>query len=361
MEWNATEPTEAVGGTVFGEPQPKDANRCDSTLRIMTFNIWKGGSRVADGLEKIAKHISRIDPDIVALQVRVSRKPSNILRYLMHTFQEVETEDVMPALQSFLNPESAFQYPVPSYTVNMDRSIAILTKHEILEEARPIGARAVTAKIRITFKDGSVEDVNFWTTHLNWESYGPYAACNRLVTRPEQIDAGENNINGRHPGRVENINEIVNLEQFRSDLIADDLLILAGDFNSPSHLDWTQSTKKDHCGWVYSWPTTKIVQDFGFKDIFRELHPDPVRDPGFTWSPIYKFFDDGGDNWGRSIPEPQDRVDYIHYKKNRSLWTAASAFVYSGNETLNYIPDELFNDWPSDHASVVAEFRYKCP
>lgn len=40
-------------------------------LRIMTFNIWKSGTEVENGLYKVAKHIRIIDPDIVALQVSV--------------------------------------------------------------------------------------------------------------------------------------------------------------------------------------------------------------------------------------------------------------------------------------------------
>ena len=39
-------------------------------IRVMTFNIWGSGMNVKDGLEKIAKHIAKVDPDIVALQVR---------------------------------------------------------------------------------------------------------------------------------------------------------------------------------------------------------------------------------------------------------------------------------------------------
>jgi hypothetical protein len=35
----------------------------------MAFNTWTFGSAVDDGLAKIAKHISFIQPDIVALQV----------------------------------------------------------------------------------------------------------------------------------------------------------------------------------------------------------------------------------------------------------------------------------------------------
>lgn len=40
-----------------------------TNLRIMTFNTWLSGARVENGLQKIAKHIGQLQPDIVALQV----------------------------------------------------------------------------------------------------------------------------------------------------------------------------------------------------------------------------------------------------------------------------------------------------
>lgn len=40
-------------------------------LRVMTFNIWLSGARVQNGMEKIAQQIKEVDPDIVALQVKI--------------------------------------------------------------------------------------------------------------------------------------------------------------------------------------------------------------------------------------------------------------------------------------------------
>jgi len=51
----------------------EDANNVrgsERPLRVMTFNLWVSGANVKDGLGKIAKHINKVNPDIVALQVR---------------------------------------------------------------------------------------------------------------------------------------------------------------------------------------------------------------------------------------------------------------------------------------------------
>ena len=47
-----------------------------STIRVMTFNVWLCGTQVKQGLDKIAKHIKMIDPDVVALEVGLSTQKS---------------------------------------------------------------------------------------------------------------------------------------------------------------------------------------------------------------------------------------------------------------------------------------------
>ena len=37
-------------------------------------------------------------------------------------------------------------------------------------------------------------------------------------------------------------------------------LVVAGDFNSPSHLDWTEATRERHCGLALAWPVSLAMQ-----------------------------------------------------------------------------------------------------
>ena len=81
-------------------------------------------------------------------------------------------------------------------------------------------------------------------------------------------------------------------------------VFLTGDFNSPSHLDWTQAVadSRREVPYAVAWPASKALAEAGFGDSYRDAHPDPVADPGYTWSP-------GG-------PETQDkdffdRIDWV--------------------------------------------------
>ncbi|MBC6463804.1 hydrolase, partial [Actinomadura sp. HBU206391] len=89
----------------------------------------------------------------------------------------------------------------------------------------------------------------------------------------------------------------------------------------------------------------------GLRDSYRAAHPDPVRDPGVTWSPIHAEHEDGS---GRA--EPQDRIDYILYA-GAGLDVLHSTTCVSGSPRR--YPDVEDNEWPSDHAAVITTFAVR--
>ena len=110
-------------------------------------------------------------------------------------------------------------------------------------------------------------------------------------------------------------------------------VILAGDFNSNSHLDYVEVSQEQY-GIVVEWPVTKIVADAGFRDAYRERHPKIDRAADRTWSPRF--------------PEQiQDRIDFV-------FWRGASLRVVEAKRL-----DQSEPRWPSDHAAVWANFRWK--
>ena len=120
---------------------------------------------------------------------------------------------------------------------------------------------------------------------------------------------------------------------------------LVGDFNSPSHLDWTPevSAVRPEVPFPVDWPVSRALADAGFRDSYRESFPDPVEVPGFTWTP-------GGPE---SIPdEVHDRID----------WVLASGPAETLGSTVvgeDGGPDVAigFDPWPTDHRGVLSEFE----
>ncbi|MHC5028199.1 MAG: endonuclease/exonuclease/phosphatase family protein, partial [Planctomycetota bacterium] len=62
-------------------------------------------------------------------------------------------------------------------------------------------------------------------------------------------------------------------------------VIVGGDFNSGSHLDWTAAAADmpNHLGRIVTWPVSDQMRAAGYIDAFRTAHPDPVAAPGLTW------------------------------------------------------------------------------
>jgi len=80
-------------------------------------------------------------------------------------------------------------------------------------------------------------------------------------------------------------------------------IFLTGDFNEPSHLDWTQAiAAATSRTWdiEVNWPTSNRVADAGFTDSLRVVRPNVITDPARSWSPLY----DG----------PQDRIDFVYHQ-----------------------------------------------
>jgi len=111
-------------------------------------------------------------------------------------------------------------------------------------------------------------------------------------------------------------------------------VIIAGDFNSGSHLDWTADTKHVHHGYTIPWPASTILANASVKDAWRVLYPDVKQHPGITWSPI-----DASDTYQK------DRIDYIYYK-GRPLSPSTAAVL-----------ERHPIGFPSDHAGVNVIFK----
>ena len=102
------------------------------------------------------------------------------------------------------------------------------------------------------------------------------------------------------------------------------------------------------------WPTSKVLMDAGFRDSYREIHPDPVKKPGFTWTAGYPY--------PCMMPgEIFDRIDFIWTKGksttiNSQLVGEGGKHVVGGQHINKDVAIPVMR-WPSDHRAVVSEFQ----
>lgn len=129
-------------------------------------------------------------------------------------------------------------------------------------------------------------------------------------------------------------------------------LLLAGDFNVHSHLDWTPEAARvfpDHGGKSVRWPVSALLEEAGFRDVYRVVHPDPLEYPGPTWR--YGKDDKAFDRL--------DRIDYIYAHGPKLDPIAAESHCQPIDAPLRYKGKTYA--FPSDHGFVTADFRLRWP
>ena len=175
-------------------------------------------------------------------------------------------------------------------------------------------------------------DVILWSLHLSPNPYGPYEARDAAGDAAAKVAAAVQAESDS--GRLGQINAILASAAAQLDNADAVPVLLLGDFNTPSHLDWTPATAAAglHFGLEVDWPVTVATENAGLIDAYRVAHPDPVVDAGDTWTPIFPN-------------DVQDRIDMVHFKGAPLAVQTCEVF-----DTLGV------GRWPSDHAGVLGEF-----
>jgi endonuclease/exonuclease/phosphatase family metal-dependent hydrolase len=263
-------------------------------LRVMTFNIWYGATRT-HGLDQVVEAIELAGADVVGLQEPYAR------------LRRVARE-----LGFHASPR-----------------MHLISRYPILE---PQGSDGRWAYLLLA--PGRV--VAIANTHLPCCPYTPYRIVNRDLPRPEALGQEQRT-------RLRAISEqLAALEP----LIRQEIpTFFTGDFNAPSHRDWTRpAVRARGLPYPIRWPVSLAMEDAGFVDSYRAVHPDPVADPGFSWTAGYPspFVYE----W-----EVHDRIDFV--------WAAGEATpvesLLVGESRRN--ADIVVDPYPSDHRGVVSEFE----
>lgn len=272
---------------------------------VMSYNLWFGGTKVNDYHNKQVRFLSESDADIVGLQETWGGHAQRLGEALGWDWWQGD-------------------------------DVGIISRYPIVERYEPVG-RGGSVRVQL---DGGRE-VIVWNVHLGYDPYGPYDFCFDNMTKEEVMEREAQS------GRTGQIAEVVDAMKPQLERAGEVPVVLTGDFNAPSHLDWTERTRYLHCGvGAFPWPSSVTPANAGLRDSYREAHPDALVDPGWTWSPIFN------DNEGR--PEPNDRIDFVYHK---GLTTVDSRAVVVGRPESE--PNQQDNEWTSDHAAVRTLFKLK--
>lgn len=260
-------------------------------LRVLAWNIWHGGRRKGRdaGVQRVVDVIQECNADIVLMQ---------------------ETYGSGPRISGRLG----YEYFLRSSNLSVMSRYPITATHRLASGFRFGG---VTIELR---PGTTVQAYSLWINHL--------------PSVQKQLAAGAT---GQDLAAADAKTRGMEMDIILKELLPhlaktpDVPVLVGGDFNSGSHLDWTKAAARqpNHDGRVVEWPVSRSMANANFVDVFRTAHPDPVQSPGLTWSPEFR-------------ESHQDRIDYVYARGNN--WRVLDARV------LSHHPD----GWPSDHAATFA-------
>ena len=261
-----------------------------TNLTIMSFNIWVSGGR---SLSNCIEVIRRANPDLVGLQ----------------ECNAAAAQTIATAL---------------GYHVLGAKGNSIVSRYPIVQALTNGHSRGITVEL------SPGQRVHLFDCHLTAYPYGPYdykkGRTMEFVLNQEQTT------------RMPALNQL--LAAMAPYAAGPDAVFLVGDFNAPSHYDYTN----------FPWPTSIACTNAGLRDAYYELHaanrkfpPQFAFDaPGITWTPI-------------TAEEPEgvfDRIDFIYYSAGDGI-SVVSATELDGRNSVN--------PWPSDHRAVLGVFRLTPP
>ncbi len=292
-----------------------------TTIKVLLWNLWHGGNDVDKGPEKILELIRKTGADICLLQ------------------ESYDINGDRPKAGAWLAKELKWnQYQGKS------THLCVLTHFPIKEEYFHATWHGVGAWLDL----GGGRELIAYSTWIDYRNY----LSNYLRSHPEATDEQLLECETKLSKRLAQAKAFLEHLKTQGHLDSTIPVLVGGDWNCPSHLDWTEATAKAMLfRRSLALPVSRAMKDAGFADTFRVLHPDPIKVPGNTWSPLFRQ-----DEEGNALP--MDRIDRLYLKnpaKGITL-TPLSATVLPEQLEDNAIPVKQ-RRFPSDHAAVLIELE----
>lgn len=284
-------------------------------LRVMSFNIWVGGESGKQPIEQTVEVIKAAKADVVGLQESHGH----------------ERDGVRPDSAAVIAEQLGWHYFDQG-----DDDTGVVSRYKIVN-ATP---KKWGAKLELP----SGEQFWLFNAHFAHAPYQPYQLLKIPYADAPFIDTAEQAVKAACDARESQVKSMLaEIEAVRKD---DAPIFITGDFNEPPALDWTDAAHDAglHPA-VVCWPATEMLQEAGFVDAYRKVHPDPVKQPGFTWTVLTKE-DDPADH--------HDRIDFI-FASRKNVDVKSAQVVGERPERA----DILVTPYPSDHRAVVVEAELK--
>jgi endonuclease/exonuclease/phosphatase family metal-dependent hydrolase len=291
--------------------ESSEAEPMPESVRVMSFNLWHGGDAGKQPLEQTIAVISASQADVVGLQETGGLAPE---------------DEPRPDRAAMLAARLGWHY------VDQGERTGVISRFPVV---------ATTPRrwgVRLALPSGW--QLYLFNVHFAHAPYQPYQLLNIPYESAPFLQTAEQAIDAARAARGA---QVARLLTEVGTVASDGLpMFITGDFNEPSHRDWTRAAADSKgCPLSVEWPSTTAVEQAGFVDAFRSVHPDPLQRPGHTWTPTTRVTDPN---------DRHDRIDFVFVRGNGIRITSARILGESQE-----FADLVVEPYPSDHRAVVAE------
>jgi endonuclease/exonuclease/phosphatase family metal-dependent hydrolase len=286
---------------LLNENNVRSTNWTKDTLKVMQWNIWHGGREDGDsiGPNRVIDIIKQSKSDVVAMQ---------------ETYGSGE----------LISLALGFYYLTRNTDYHRGSNVSIHSRYPIIEDIsvfQPFKCVGALLKLPNGF------NLAFYSIWLPYSADIWVENIRKTMTAESMKEATKVSADDLHK-ILEEIKDRLSDEKYTGIPI-----IIAGDFNAMSHRDYTSSAKEQYFH-IIDWQTSKVIENAGFKDAYREVFPVVNRVKDSTWSPRFPV-------------QEQDRIDFIYYRGQDIKVVDAS--IIKTHPIL----------FPSDHAAVTSTFLIK--
>ena len=318
-------------------------------ISVLQWNIWQEGTCVKGGYDAVVNEIVRLKPDFVTFsEVRNYDNTRFCDRIVQSLAQRGEN------YYSFYSTDTGLlsRYPIKDSTVVYPYHGDHGTVHRLVAEANG-------------------QEFAIYTAHLDYlkDAYYNVRGYDGSTWDEIPIPTSVTEVLQLNDDSFRDDEIYAFLKSAKSDIEAGRIVILGGDFNEPSHLDWIRDTKDlyDHHGLIIPWTVTLALDNAGFVDTYRTLYPDVLKYPGFTFPSDNPLKDPRRLTWAPKADE-RDRIDYVFFYPDPRI-QLKSAIIFGPSKSIvrNERVEETSKDkflqpldvWPTDHKGLLVKFKLK--
>lgn len=322
--------------------------RNKNEFTVLQWNIWQEGTVVPGGYDAIVNEIVRLKPDFVTFSEVRNYKNTRFCDRIVKSLKDKGL----------------------SYYSFFSHDTGLLSKHPITDSVTVFPLNDDHGSIYKLTTTIHNHKIAVYTAHLD------YLNCAYYNVR------GYDGSTWKEIPKPQTIAEVlsVNTDSQRDDAIRAFLkeaekdrkngytVIIGGDFNEPSHLDWVEANKNlyDHNGMVIPWTVTTLLQQNGFTDSYRKVYPNPITHPGFTYPSDNPLMAVDRLTWAPKADE-RERIDYIFYRSDNHL-KVKNAIIFGPGKSISHSQrveekskDKFLtpeNVWPTDHKGLLVTFMF---